>query len=164
MNFEITGTLIAKFDTQVINDKFKKREFALETRDDSNYSNFVKLQLVQAKCDLIDTYNIGDDIKVSFNIKGNKWEKNGVTNYITNLDAWRIQKSGDEQNRASFTQTQGVPPPPNAIPDAPASFVPGEAFDNDLPFYEGLLFNNTLSSIQLCLRLSKQIHGIMIIF
>jgi hypothetical protein len=134
MNFEITGTLIAKFDTQVINDKFKKREFAMETKDESNYSNYVKMQLVQAKTDMIDGYNIGDEIKVSFNIRGNKWEKNGVTNYITNLDAWRIQKVGDEQNRAAFTQTQGSPPAPNFIPDAPASFVPGEAFDNDLPF------------------------------
>jgi len=29
---------------------------------------------------------------VYFNIKGSKWEKNGVTNYITNLDAWRIEQ------------------------------------------------------------------------
>jgi Domain of unknown function (DUF3127) len=133
MNFEITGTLIAKFDTQVINDKFKKREFAIETRDESNYSNFVKLQLVQAKCDMIDGYNLGEEVKISFNIRGNKWEKNGVTNYITNLDAWRIQKAGEEQNRATFTQQTNIPPP-SPIADAPPSFVPGEAFDNDLPF------------------------------
>jgi hypothetical protein len=131
MSYEITGTLIAKFDTQVINDKFKKREFALETKDGSNYSNFVKLQLVQAKTDMIDAYNLGDEVKVSFDVRGNKWEKNGVTNYITNLDAWRISKAGNEDNRANF-----APPatPSNAIPDAPSSFVPDAPFDNDLPF------------------------------
>jgi hypothetical protein len=40
----------------------------------------------------VDRVNIGDEVKVYFNIKGSKWEKNGVTNYITNLDAWRIEQ------------------------------------------------------------------------
>jgi hypothetical protein len=131
MSYEITGTLIAKFDTQVINDRFKKREFAIETKDNSNYSNFVKMQLTQAKCDLLDAYQLGDEVKVSFDVRGNKWEKNGVTNYITNLDAWRIQKAGNEDSRAAFTQPQAAP---NVIPDAPSSFVPDAPFDNDLPF------------------------------
>jgi Domain of unknown function (DUF3127) len=132
MSYEITGTLIAKFDTQVINDKFKKREFAIETKDNSNYSNFVKLQLVQAKTEMIDGYNIGDEIKVSFDIRGNKWEKNGVTNYISNLDAWRISKAGNDDNRAGFAQQQSSTP--TAIPDAPSGFVPDMPFDGDLPF------------------------------
>jgi hypothetical protein len=31
-------------------------------------------------------------VKVLFNIKGSKWEKEGKTNYITNLDAWKIEQ------------------------------------------------------------------------
>jgi hypothetical protein len=38
-----------------------------------------------------DRFNVGDEVKVSFNIKGTKWVKDGRENYITNLDAWRVE-------------------------------------------------------------------------
>lgn len=96
MSYEITGKLIMVNDTQQINDRFKKREFVLETSEEVNgnvYTNYAKLQLVQNKCEIIDNFNVGDMLKVSFNIKGNKWERDGNVNYITNLDAWRIENA-----------------------------------------------------------------------
>lgn len=95
MSYELTGKLIAKYDTVQRTETFKTREFAVEKSDDINgrtILNYVKFQCVQDKTAMIDRVNIGDDIKVYFNIKGSKWEKNGVTNYITNLDAWRIEQ------------------------------------------------------------------------
>ena len=51
---------------------------------------------------LIDNnFNIGDTVKVHFNIKGTRWEKNGNVNYITNLDAWRIEQVSMQQEAAS---------------------------------------------------------------
>ncbi|HRO41190.1 MAG TPA: DUF3127 domain-containing protein [Flavipsychrobacter sp.] len=94
MNLEVTGKLAVKYDTQQVKESFKKREFVLELSEEINgnvYTNFAKLQLVQAKCDILDRFNVGDQVKVSFNLKGNKWEKDGKVNYITNLDAWRIE-------------------------------------------------------------------------
>ena len=94
MSFEVTGKLIVKSDTQVVSEKFKKREFVLELTEEINgnsYTNFAKLQLAQAKCELLDRFQEGEMVKVSFNIKGNRWEKDGKVNYITNLDAWRIE-------------------------------------------------------------------------
>ena len=38
-----------------------------------------------------DRFNLGDTVKVLFNIKGSKWNKDGKDNYITNLDAWRME-------------------------------------------------------------------------
>ena len=55
-------------------------------------TNYAKFQCVQDKTTIIDRVNIGDEIKVYFNIKGSKWEKDGKVNYITNLDAWRIEQ------------------------------------------------------------------------
>jgi hypothetical protein len=95
MSYELTGKLVAKYDTVQRTETFKTREFAVEKSDDINgrtILNYVKFQCVQDKTAMIDRVNIGDDIKVYFNIKGSKWEKNGVTNYITNLDAWRIEQ------------------------------------------------------------------------
>lgn len=98
MSLELSGKLIVKYDTQNVNDRFRKREFVMELADEINgnvYTNYAKMQLVQNKCDILDRFNEGDQIKVSFNVKGNKWEKDGKVNYITNLDAWRIEPAGN---------------------------------------------------------------------
>lgn len=113
MSLEITGKLIAKYDTQQVNEKFKKREFVIETSEEIKgnfYINYAKFQLVQNKCDLLDRYNTGDSIKVSFNLKGNKWEKDGKTNYITQLDAWRIENLGIYPAQPAQQYSQPVQP------------------------------------------------------
>ena len=94
MSLEVTGKLHVKYETQQVSEKFKKREFVLELAEEINgniYTNYAKMQLVQNKCDILDRFKEGDLVKVSFNIKGNKWERDGKVNYITNLDAWRIE-------------------------------------------------------------------------
>ncbi len=95
MSYELTGKLIAKFDTIQRTESFKVREFAVEKTDDiggRTVNNYVKFQCVQDKTAIIDKVNIGDEIKVHFNIKGTKWEKDGKTSYFTNLDAWRVEQ------------------------------------------------------------------------
>lgn len=141
MSFEVTGKLIAKFDTQQVSDKFRKREFVLELAEEINgniYTNFAKMQLVQAKCDIIDRFKEGEQVKVSFNIKGNRWERDGKVNYITNLDAWRVEAAGAAQgggqqsapvynnngggNNGSTNNFSGTPnynPSPETIDDLP---------------------------------------------
>src|SRR5215218_784323 len=95
MSYELTGKLIAKYDTVQRSETFKTREFVIEKSDDiggRTITNFIKFQCVQEKTNIVDRINIGDEVKVYFNIKGSKWEKDGKTNYITNLDAWRIEQ------------------------------------------------------------------------
>ena len=95
MSYELTGRLLAKYDTIQRSETFKTREFVLEKTDDIGgrvFTNYIKFQCVQEKTNIIDRVNTGDEIKVFFNIKGSKWEKDGRTNYITNLDAWKIEQ------------------------------------------------------------------------
>lgn len=95
MSYELTGKLVSKSDTVQRTESFKTREFVVEKTDDINgktITNYVKFQCVQDKTAIIDKVNTGDEIKVYFNIKGSKWEKEGRVNYITNLDAWRIEQ------------------------------------------------------------------------
>jgi hypothetical protein len=95
MSFEIIGKLIAKYDTLNRTESFRTREFVVEKSEEINNRtivNYVKFQCVQDKTSMVDTVNIGDNVKVLFNIKGSKWEKDGKTNYITNLDAWKIEQ------------------------------------------------------------------------
>jgi hypothetical protein len=113
MSFEITGKLIAKFDTVQRSESFKTREFVIEKTDDINgrsFTNYIKLQCVQDKTSMPDRFNIGEEVKVQFNIKGSKWEKDGRTNYITNLDAWRMESVKLSANNASDTNYNDIPP------------------------------------------------------
>lgn len=98
MSYEVTGKLVEKFDTQRVSDRFQKREFVIEFYDmingaPSQYANYIKFQLVQQKVDIIDRFEVGSTIKVNFNLKGSRYEKEGRTNYFTSLDAWRIEQA-----------------------------------------------------------------------
>ena len=108
MSYELTGKLLAKYDTVQKSETFKTREFVVEKSDDINgriINNYVKFQAVQDKTSIIDKVNAGDEIKVHFNIKGTKWEKDGKTSYFTNLDAWRIEQV--TQGSANEPHTDG---------------------------------------------------------
>ena len=127
MSYELTGKLVAKHETVQRTETFKTREFVVEKSDDINgrtIVNYIKFQCVQDKTTMIDRVNIGDDIKVYFNIKGSKWEKDGKTNYITNLDAWRIEQ-------VSMSVSSGpVDAPPAFSPDPESQ----QGIADDLPF------------------------------
>ena len=97
MIFEMTGNIIVKDDTVQISDSFKKREFVIEVANEKNsdWNDFIKFQVTQDKCDDLNGIKKGDEIKVSFNVRGRKWEKDGKTNYFSNLEAWRIESTGN---------------------------------------------------------------------
>ena len=127
MSYELTGKLVAKYDTVQRTETFKTREFVVEKSDDINgrtITNYVKFQSVQDKTTIIDRVNVGEEVKVYFNIKGSKWEKDGKINYITNLDAWRIEQI--LQPGAGKTDHEYLEPldtfsetPPDAVDDLP---------------------------------------------
>ncbi len=112
MSFELQGKLLEIYNTAEISATFKKREFVLE-RSESNvgriFTDTIKFQLIQDKCQLLDSFQIGDEVKVSFNIKGTKWEKEGRVNYFNNLDAWRIEKVTGESQAEDITTFSADP-------------------------------------------------------
>ncbi|MBK7882429.1 MAG: DUF3127 domain-containing protein [Chitinophagaceae bacterium] len=107
MSYELIGKIVAKYDTVQRTESFKTREFVVEKSEDiggRTITNFIKFQSLQDKTAIIDKVNVGDEVKVYFNIKGTKWEKDGKTNYITNLDAWRIEQILTSGKNAVITQ------------------------------------------------------------
>lgn len=95
MSYELTGKLLEKFDPIQRTETFKIREFVVEKAEEINgktITNYIKFQCVQDRTNIVDRINTGDEIKVYFNIKGSKWEKEGRTSYFSNLDAWRIEQ------------------------------------------------------------------------
>ena len=103
---EITGTLKMKSDVQEISEKFKKRDFVL-TDNSSQYPQHISLQLTQDKCGLIDNVNIGDELKVSINLKGREWTSpKGEVKYFNTIEAWKIEKAGVATKKATTESSQ----------------------------------------------------------
>jgi hypothetical protein len=126
MAFEITGKVIEIYPVVQVSDKFRKREFVIEKKESGGtavFIDYLKFQLVQDKCDLINDSYLHQEIKIWFNLKGNKWERDGKINYFTNLDAWKIEKTSDsggrEQNISPGSPPQELPPEIDDLGDLP---------------------------------------------
>ena len=76
---------------------------------------------MQDKTAMPDKFSIGEEVKVQFNLKGTKWEKDGRTNFITNLDAWRMESLKLSQNSGGGQETN-------------YNDIPPSDDENDLPF------------------------------
>jgi len=70
---------------KVISDKFSVREFVITTGD--KYPQEVIFQTVNDKMDIIAPYGQGQEVTVSFNVRGREY--NGK--YYNTLDAWKVQ-------------------------------------------------------------------------
>ena len=141
MAYDVTGRLHDIFDEQQVSEKFRKREFVLEVQE-GQYPEQIKFQLVQDKTALIDPYKVGDEVKVTFNLRGRGFNKNGQMLYFTNLEAWRIEAATGGAPAAaagggSYSQPQAAPrPAQNQNPNLraqPAAPIASDD-DNDLPF------------------------------
>ena len=78
MQFEIEGTLVKIKDPQSFPSGFVKREFVVRT--DEMYPQEVMFELFKDKISLIESYQVNEQIKVSFNIRGREWEGKHFTN------------------------------------------------------------------------------------
>ncbi len=127
MAFETEGILHKVFDTQSKTESFQAREFVI--RHEGNYPQFIKFQLTQDRCDLINNYKEGDNIKVSFDLRGREWNEK----YFTNLNAWKID--------AVAVQNETTGPPQSFDPIESNATVQSEQTETltaedfeDLPF------------------------------
>ena len=127
MSFELTGKLIEKFEVTQISDTFKKREFVVERTENTSsgmeFTDQIKFQLTQDRCGIIDSIDIHDEIRVSFNIRGRRWVKDDRVSYFTNLEAWKIEKIAGT--------SEGLPPPSAPLSEED---VPPSDESDDLPF------------------------------
>ena len=87
MSFEVEGKLHKVFPVENKSGSFQAREFVIEV-ESGQFPLFVKFQLVQDRCALIDDYSEGETIKVSFDLRGREWQGK----YFTNLNAWRLDR------------------------------------------------------------------------
>lgn len=90
MSYTVKGTLKVIKDTQVVSDKFKKREVVL-VDDSGQYPQTLQLQSTQDRVSIFDSCKEGDRVEVSFNLNGREWTNpQGEVKVFNTLDAWKI--------------------------------------------------------------------------
>jgi hypothetical protein len=93
--FEISGTVKKVFDEQTFGSGFNKREFVL-TVEDGRYPQDIVFETVKDKTSLLDGLQEGEQLTVSFDIRGREWKER----YFVNLNAWKLVRGGDGQGSA----------------------------------------------------------------
>lgn len=129
---DIKAKIIEIFDTVRISDKFQKREFAVEYAENPSYPEYLKFELIQDKCDLLDQYKVGQQIHVHFNLKGRKWtDPQGSIKYFNTLQAWKI--TADEGTN-STSSTANEPPAIDYGEQKEPDWLSAQQDPDDLPF------------------------------
>lgn len=106
---------------------FRKRDIIVTT--DEQYPQHISVQFVQDKCDMLDAYKPGQDVKIGINLRGREWvSPQGETKYFNTIQGWRI-----ESLQSSAAPQAGMPPVPPADAFEPATNFSKEQED-DLPF------------------------------
>lgn len=118
---QITGRVHEIGQTQQVTDTFKKRDIIVEYAENPQYPEFLRFESTQDRVTIFDDLTPGDEVEVSFNLRGRPWtNKEGVTTYFNSLVAWRVVKTGNQTAR---------PAPPVDISQTEQ--------EDDLPFNQG---------------------------
>lgn len=122
--YTLTGTVKVINETQVISDKFKKREIVV-TDASGNYPQDVLFQLTQERVEMADGIEVNDVVNISFFLRGREWTSpQGEVRYFNSLDIWKVEKN---------TGSAATPPDTKvSTPENAESFTPES--DDDLPF------------------------------
>lgn len=120
--FDLTGTLKVLEDTQTFPSGFSKREFVVEVPD-GKYPQLIKFEVLKDNISLLDSVSIGDELKVTFDIRGREY--NG--RYFVNLNAWKVESSGGGSSQPAPSD------PPSEAFESSLDNEP-EPSDDDIPF------------------------------
>ena len=119
-SYDLTGTVKLIMDVQTFDSGFTKREFVVTTQDD-RFPQDIKFECVKEKCDLLEAVKPGQEVKVSFDLRGNEYKER----YYVNLNAWRV---GPTEAPAAGEPERGNAPPLDQMVE------PGADDDENVPF------------------------------
>ena len=116
--YEADGKIKLINEPQSFASGFTKREFVVTTAHDK-YPQDLKFEVVKDKCALLDAFEVGQDVHVSFDIRGNEY--NGK--YYVNLSCWEIKSTGKTEQPSLLKKEPTMDDLRN-----------NEDFDDDVPF------------------------------
>jgi len=123
---EVSGKIKWLDETKTYgNNGFRKREVVITTEE--QYPQHILVEFVQDKCELLNAFQIGQNVKIGINLRGREWvNPQGETKYFNSIQGWRIEALGV----AADSEIPPMPPPPAFEPADDTSDEP----EDDLPF------------------------------
>ena len=124
MAYELQGTIKLVYELQTFASGFSKREFVVTTQD--RFPQDVKFEAVKEKTSMLDNVNVGDQVNVFFDIRGNEYKDR----YYVNLVAWKMEPLAAIGNVKDALSEDGAPP---TTVEPPADYFDSDSSDN-IPF------------------------------
>lgn len=124
---EVTGAIVKIDDTKEYGaNGFRKREIVIKTNE--QYPQTLLIEFIQDKCDLLNNYKAGEDVKISINLRGREWvNPEGKTLYFNSIQGWRIEKKEAAE--------EAMPPqPPLETFESTENVETDDKEPDDLPF------------------------------
>ncbi len=123
---EVLGKIKILGDIKTYGDNgFRKREVVITTQE--QYPQHLLIEFIQDRCEFLDSFNVGENVKISINLRGREWENpEGEIKYFNSIHGWRIEKE-------EFVEKDMIPPPDEAPGFEEKSDEDNEVED-DLPF------------------------------
>jgi hypothetical protein len=126
---KLAGTILVVKKEQRVTERFSKREFVLETRDNPRYPQSILFQMTGDKMGQLDSVKEDDEVTVEFEIRGREWRSpSGEIKHFNTLDAFKVEvskASQRERSNPSPTSTSTSRPPVAGGNGGP---------DDDIPF------------------------------
>lgn len=124
---EVQGKIKQIGETQTFGSNgFRKREMVITTEE--QYPQFLLIEFIQDKTDLLDNCQVGQQVKVSINLRGREWiNPQGEAKYFNTIQGWRIESLQPAGGSSE------MPPVPPMEAFEPAEEINEEEYD-DLPF------------------------------
>lgn len=116
MAYDLTGKIKLIQEAKTFDSGFTKREMVVIV-EDGKYPQEINIEFVQDKAALLDSLHMGQEVTVTFDIRGREY--NG--RYFNNLQGWKIVAAADAPNANMDEQSPPFP--------SPSDFA-----DDDIPF------------------------------
>jgi len=130
--FTSTGTIVVVMDKKQISATFQKREFVIEIPSDNPdfKPSTVVFEVANDKCDVLDSFQVGQEVEVSWNLKGRSWDKKDGSpmRYFNTLQCWRINAKSQQQADSASREAMAS----GAYPVETPQF--NEELSEDVPF------------------------------
>lgn len=130
---EVKGTIRFIGEMISVTTAFQKRELVVTT--DEQYPQHISINFTQDKCDLLNNYNVSDQVNVSINLRGREWvNPQGETRYFNDIQGWRIASVQPAHTSTPASTGNAQTMPNNQSPATTQQTAFNEDEPDDLPF------------------------------
>ena len=128
---EIKGKIKNVSETVQISERFRKREFVVEYASNPDYPQPLQFEMVQDRCELLDSFEVGQEVEIFFDLRGREWTNpQGQVKYFNTLQAWKLVS---EQSSVTTSPTTTAPTTSAPVQHEKPGWLENESPD-DLPF------------------------------